>query len=160
MEKVKVGTIVRGFGIKGEVKIKLSTDDPNQRFAIGNTLMSDDGQSLVVRSFRMHQQHALVAFEAHPDLSSVESLAQQNLWVDRSTIDVTQGVYFFELQGARVQSDRGEKLGHVVDVLDYPAHPVLRVEGSRTILIPYVDAFIVSVDKAQALIVVRWMEGL
>lgn len=159
-DKLRIGQILGGFGIKGEVKVKVLTDQAEKRFKKGSSLTLASGRMVQVRSFRTHQKWALLAFEGYPDLTSVEPLLGQELWIDVANIDVSDGVYFFELKGAKVYSEEDELLGEVIEVLDYPAHPVLRVKGERQILIPYVPTFILKFDKDEKKLTVRLLEGL
>jgi 16S rRNA processing protein RimM len=159
-DKIKVGQILSGFGIKGEIKLRPYTDFPEKRFAKGNTLNLSSGLTLKVRSFRVHQKWILIAFEGYPDLTSVEPLFGLDVLVDVECIDVSDGVYFFELKDAKVYREDQQYLGVITEVLDYPAHPVIRVVGDQEFLLPYVDRFIVHFDKQKKILVVRWMEGL
>mgnify|MGYP003608783995 CR=1 FL=1 len=146
-EKIRVGRIVKGFGIKGEVKVKIYTDFPEKRFKSKKTLYieRDTGfLDVVVESVRYHQEHALIKFVGYPDLTSVEPLAQSDLYVDRSSIDTKETVYYFQLMN-----------------METPAHTVLRIKtDEKDILIPYVDAFIIKVDEKKNRITIKWMEGL
>ena len=146
-EKIRVGRIVKGFGIKGEVKVKIYTDFPEKRFKSKKTLYieRDTGfLDVVVESVRYHQEHALIKFVGYPDLTSVEPLAQSDLYVDRSSIDTKETVYYFQLMNMETR-----------------AHTVLRIKtDEKDILIPYVDAFIIKVDEKKNRITIKWMEGL
>jgi 16S rRNA processing protein RimM len=52
---------------------------------------------------------------------------------------------------------QGESLGEVTDLLDTGAHAVLRLRrGEAEVLIPFVDAYVDSVDLAARTIVVDW----
>jgi len=159
-EKVRIGQILGGFGLKGEVKVKPFTDQAEKRFTKGSRLSLASGHTIQVRSFRRHQKWALLAFEGYPDLTSVEALLGQELFMNLDSIDTSDGVYFFELKGAKVYDEHSTYLGEVIEVLDYPAHPVLRVQGERQILIPYVPSFILDFDKTKKVVTVRLLEGL
>ena len=47
-----VGRIGRAHGVQGEATIELRTDDPEIRFAVGQTLTLADGRSLKIRGNR------------------------------------------------------------------------------------------------------------
>ena len=52
-------------------------------------------------------------------------------------------------------------IGTVKEVMDMPAHPVLRIKTNDTdVLIPFVETFIVNVDLDSKRIDVKMMEGL
>ena len=116
---------------------------------------------MVVESVRYHQEHALIKFVGYPDLTSVEPLAQSDLYVDRSSIDTKETVYYFQLMNMEVVDENDKHIGIVSDVMETPAHTVLRIKtDEKDILIPYVDAFIIKVDEKKNRITIKWMEGL
>jgi 16S rRNA processing protein RimM len=64
--------------------------------------------------------------------------------------------YWDELIGLEVVNIQGEALGRVTGLLETGAHDVLQVQGERLRLIPFVEAYIQSVDLAAGKIVVDW----
>ena len=75
MNQVIVGKIVNTHGIKGELKVKASTDFIEERFQKGATLYLEyQGQTIemTVASHRFHKGHVLVTFENHRDINLVE----------------------------------------------------------------------------------------
>jgi 16S rRNA processing protein RimM len=60
-------------------------------------------------------------------------------------------------------NEEGKDLGTVSDILETGANLVLRVkeEGAeKTWLLPFVDAFVIDVDRKDKKIIIREMEGL
>lgn len=163
-EKVRVGRIVRGFGIKGEVKVFILTDFPQQRFQVGHALIwqkQDQVLDLTISSVRYHQQHALLSFEGYPDLTAVEPLAQGDLWVLTKDLPEDGTRYAYDYVGCEVVTSTGESKGKVIEVISAPAHPILRVKSEgKDILIPLVKAFVTDFDPQLQKITVNWMEGL
>jgi len=69
--------------------------------------------------------------------------------------------YYFELIGMTVESDNGQKVGTVTDVLSYPAQDLYVVESAgREILIPAVPAIVQRVDTKRGVMVIHALEGL
>lgn len=166
MEKLKIGTIVRGFGIKGEVKIKILTDLPEDRFKVNRKLIAIlDGKekNLTVLSLRFHQNHALVTFEGYPDLSAVEPLVRSDLYLPITEIDVEkeEGFYPFQLIGLTALDPESNVLGVVSEVLPTNANDVLRIKTQgKDILVPYVPVFVKNVDLKKKTIQVMLLEGM
>ncbi|MDD3923599.1 MAG: ribosome maturation factor RimM [Erysipelotrichaceae bacterium] len=164
MELVRVGKIINTFGIKGEVKVHIITDFPDQRFQSGNRLYLNDSQgirSLVIENVRYHKDNALILFEDINDINQVLNLKGLDLFVDKDQIqELDNGHYSNDLIGLNVY-EGDEMIGEVIDVEFYPAHSILKVKTKdKLIRIPYVDAFIKDVDIKQKKVLVELIEGL
>ena len=163
-EKIRVGKILRGFGIKGEVKVQIITDEPEKRFKVKKVLYLKQDETfspVTITSVRYHQSNVLLSFADHPDLTSVEGYHGCELFIDRKDIKSKDSVYAFELMNVSVYKEDGSLVGVVSDILDTGAHIVLRIKtDAKDILIPYVDRFIVRFDQTKNILVIRWMEGL
>jgi 16S rRNA processing protein RimM len=165
MKRIKIGQIVRPFGLKGEVKIKLFTDFPDQRFTVGMPLLLTGEKSnvdVVVASFRMHQGFALVSFEGKPSIDDVEIYRNFEVSIDEDKIEHNEDeIYYFDLVGCAVVDEKGVSLGTISEVIDTPAHAIIRIKREgKDILIPYVDAFIMDEDMDAKKIIVRLIEGM
>ena len=160
IKQVRVGQIVRAFGLKGEVKLKLYTDIPKERFKVGRHVhLEKSKKQLVVSNFRMHQNHALLTFEGFNNIDDVTSFIFDTIMVEVDS-DKEERIAQFDLMGCDV-NENGEKIGEVIEVMDTLAHAILRVKTpTNTVLIPYVDAFIVKVDKQKRVIHIQSIEGL
>lgn len=158
---LRVGTIVGSFGLKGEVKVKASTDFLDLRFSVGQVLLLNTTQTLLkIRSFRMHKNHVLLAFEDYPDLTSIETLTFGDLMVEANPLPNNQH-YAFEYEGCDVYDQLGQYKGKVLKYETSVRHGLLRcLVEDKEVLIPVVDAFILSKDFDHHKIVVNWMEGL
>ena len=163
-EKIRVGKILRGFGIKGEVKVQIITDEPEKRFKVKKVLYLKQDETfspVMITSVRYHQSNVLLSFADHPDLTSVEGYHGCELFIDRKDIKSKDSVYAFELMNVSVYKEDGTLIGVVSDILDTGAHIVLRIKtDAKDVLIPYVDRFIVRFDQTKNILVIRWMEGL
>ena len=163
-EKIRVGKILRGFGIKGEVKVQIITDEPEKRFKVKKVLYLKQDETfspVTITSVRYHQSNVLLSFADHPDLTSVEGYHGCELFVDRKDIKSKDSVYAFELMNVSVYKEDGSLVGVVSDILDTGEHIVLRIKtDAKDVLIPYVDRFIVRFDQTKNILVIRWMEGL
>ena len=55
-----VGQIVRPHGLRGEVVVEVTTDDPAARFAAGSQLATGTGNSLRIEAVRPHQGRLII----------------------------------------------------------------------------------------------------
>lgn len=162
-----VGRIGRPHGVRGEVTVAPSTDDPDARFAVGNELATDPATRgpLTVTGFRRSGRMLVVAFAGFADRDAAETLRGVALTVDASTLPVPDDpdeFYDHQLIGLVVQDAEGAALGEVVDVLHPPAAPVLTVrrpDGSEE-LVPFVSAIVPVVDLDAGRLVVDPPDGM
>ncbi len=163
--KVKIGRVQKPFGIKGEVKIMPTTDFVEQRYKKGQAielLLDNEVKHLIIESSRMHQGSVLVKFKDLDSLNDVEFFHRAEIQIERDSMhDLDEDEYYFvDLVGCQVFSNQN-LIGQVKEVMDMPAHPVLRLESQeKDILIPFVEKFIETVDLDEKRIDIHFMEGL
>lgn len=160
-----LGTIIRQHGYKGDVVAKLDTDQPEKYESMESVLLEDQGG--LVPFFIDHAQLLksnllLLRFEGVEHADEAGKLIGRELWLPLSMLPPLSGksFYFHEIQGFSVV-DHTREIGQVGDVIDRPGQPVIVViQGDDKILIPAVDAFIVSIDRVGRILYLQLPEGL
>lgn len=165
--RLVVGRIGRAHGIRGQVTVEVRTDDPELRFAVGTSLITDPVERgpLVVRDMRDHSGRLLLAFEGVHDRNGSEALRNTMLvaFVDPSeTPDDPEEFYDHQLIGLKVVDESGTVIGKIADLLHLPSQDVLAVKrpGASELLIPFIKQFVPVVDVAGGRVVVTPPEGL
>lgn len=165
MNYIKVGTISKPLGLKGELKVNSDSDFVTERFAQGNVLFGkfpDGMKKITISSFRLHQGKPVITVDGLFDINLIQDYLGIDLFVDQDTLKPLEDdeFYLHELIGKKVKNTEGELFGTVTDVIFLPSSPVLEVknEENQKILIPFVGAFIAKVDQNQ--IVINEIEGL
>ncbi len=164
---VIVGRIGRPHGLRGEVTVAVSTDDPEHRFAPGAVLETDPAGRgpLTVTGMRRSGPVLVVGFAGIADRDAAESLRGTLLTADSSLLPVPDDpdeFYDHQLVGLSVLDRAGTVLGTVVEVLHPPASPVLAVDrpdGSQE-LVPFVSAIVPVVDLDAGSLVVEPPDGM
>ncbi len=155
IDRVLVGLITRPHGIRGEVKVEVWSDVP-KRFDPGRELLlAAEGRSarrVRIANSRPTRGGAVVRFEGCQTREQAELLRGGRLQIPRSEVPpAPAGLYYhFDLVGCRcIDADRGD-LGEVTAVVEDGGGVLLEVatEAGRTLPVPFVEAFLESVDVA------------
>lgn len=108
MVELQIGRVIKPHGVKGEVVVDSTTDQPELRFAPGTVLRGRHrGQEipLTVRSTRPHQGRLLLLVEEITDRSAAETLRGMCFFAEPISTDADDDSYYdHELQGLRVLS--------------------------------------------------------
>jgi 16S rRNA processing protein RimM len=160
-----VGQIVRPHGLRGEVVVEVTTDDPAARFAAGSELATVGATALRIEAVRPHQGRLIIAFEGVLDRDAAEELRGIRLCVDSAEIgepDDPDEFHDFQLIGLAVVDVDGAPLGEVVRVDHGPAADLLvvRLTDGRDALVPFVRAIVPTVDVPGGRIVLTPPPGL
>jgi 16S rRNA processing protein RimM len=164
---VTVGLIATVHGVRGEIVVHPLTDDPG-RFDVGATLLLDapgvPATPRRVLAARMHQQRYLLQLEGVPDRTAAEALRGGRLCVREADLPALPPgqVWLHDLPGMSVESEAGEVLGTVHQVLETgEERRLLVVRGPRgEVLVPFIEQFVLSIDRDARRIRVRLLEGL
>ena len=168
MKYLEVGKIVTTHGIKGELKVSITTDTLT-RFNPGNRLYMKKGNEYletIIDSFRMHKNMALITVNNLKNINDVLGYVGLVLYVNRDELDdLNEGQYYYEdLIGLDVYDKTFEtgKIGEVVDVIEVPQGEILRIRlnNGKKALVPFVDEFIIDVDIENNILIISSVEGL
>ena len=165
MEYLTLGKIIDTFSLDGSVKILSSTTNQEIRYKKGNTVyISESGEmrKLTIVSYRKSSNCDIVKFQEIANVDEASILKGKELLVIKDSKDLKEGYYFYsDLKGCSVISD-GKKLGKVIEVEEFPAQLTLRCKSidGKSFFVPFVKAFIKSVDIQKKEIEINYMEGL
>lgn len=169
--ELMIGRVVKSHGIRGEVVVELTTDEPEIRFAKGEVLHGKQGKKeheLTIATTRMHQGRMLIKFEEIPDRTQADSLRGTKFWAPPLELDDDEeGFYDHELEGLKIIHD-GAEIGVVTGVMHGPAGEILEVEifassesgKNKEALIPFVHAIVPEVDLEAGTATITPPEGL
>jgi 16S rRNA processing protein RimM len=163
---VAVGRVGRARGVRGEVFIAPWTDDPDDRFAVGCTLLTDpaDRGPLTVAAMSAVGAKLVVRFEGVDDRTAAEGLRGTLLLVragERPPLDDPDDFYDTDLIGLQAVDDDGTPIGPVCDVVHGPGSDFLVVQtGGAQSLVPFVKAIVPTVDVAGGQVVITAPDGL
>jgi 16S rRNA processing protein RimM len=162
-----IGQILRPHGIRGEIVVAVTTDEPVARFTAGSVLVTDPAEAgpLTIEAVRPHQGRLIIAFDGVLDRDGAERLRGVKLCVDSADLSPPEDpdeFHDFQLVGLAAVDTDGQRLGEVVRVEHGPAADLLvlrRVTGG-TALIPFVKAIVPTVDLAAGRLTLTPPEGL
>ena len=149
---LQVGVITTTHGVRGEVKVFPTTDDP-ARFKKLKNVVLDTGKELVdleVAGVKFFKNMVIVKFKGIDNINDVEKYRKKSLYVTReNAVKLKKNEYFIaDLIGLQAESDEGEDLGELSDVLQTGANDVyvLSKEGTDDILLPAIRECVKEVD--------------
>ena len=156
LQFVEAGEIVTTHGVKGEVKVLPWLDSPEDLCDFDRCRI--DGKEFEIEQCRVQKTCDLVKLAGIDTMEAAQAMRGKTIELYREDID-DEVIFAAELIGVGVFCE-GEKIGKVVDVLDYPGNSVYVVKGKYEYMIPAVSAFILSTDMEKNEMQVRIIEGM
>ena len=164
-EHVCVGAIAGAFGVRGEIRLKSFTANP-QDIANYTPLFSEDGaRSFSVIITRQINNGFSARISGVSTKEEADALRGTQLYADRSQLPSLPDDEFYhaDLIGLNVLDTGGTELGRVKAVQNHGAGDLLEVQikgGSSTVLMPFTRAAVPTVDLASGRIIADPPEGL
>ncbi len=167
MELVILGKITKIRGVNGEFKILSSTFYAKKRYKKGNKIYvgsdEDHLNEFTVKAHHTIDKFDYVTTEEISNTNDALKYVDMNVYAAKDEISLDKDEYFFgDLLKCDVYNERGNKLGHVINVEEFPAQITLEVEedNKKTFFVPFVDEFILSVDIEKEMIIINLIEGM
>ena len=163
---LQVGIITSTHGVRGEVKVYPTTDDP-RRFRRLKEVFLDTGKekmNLEIEGVKFFKQFVILKFKGLDNINDIEKYRQKSLYVTRkNAVRLQRDEYFIaDLIGLKVQDEDGKELGTVKDVIETGANDVYEVEmaDGKSLLLPANKQCILNVDVENGTMQVHVLEGL
>ena len=162
---LQVGVISSTHGIRGEVKVFTTTDNP-ARFKKLKIVILDTGKELTeleVQSVKFFKQFVILKFRGIDNINDIEIYKGKSLLVPREdAVELEENEYYIaDLIGMEVVTDEGE-FGILRDVMETGANEVYIIDSKEhgEVLIPAIRDCILDVDVENRRMKIRLMDGL
>lgn len=161
MKKIIVGKIINTQGIRGELKVQRTNNEPFDRqiyYYIGDL----DTPFEIIKA-RTDGQIAYIKLKDYDNINDVLVFKNKFIYVSETDLyDLDQDEFYIkDLIGLEVVNSQGEKIGHIKDILTYAANDIYLLEcqdGEK--LVPAVKEFIKKVDLESGQVVIDLIEGM
>jgi 16S rRNA processing protein RimM len=163
-----VGRVLRPHGIRGELRVDVMTDYPERLGQHVHLWLASPDHPQVVQRYtvektRWHRGVLLLKLGGCDDRNAAEQLRGMLVQIPiQEAVPLEEGEYYhFQLIGVQVETESGDLLGQVVQVLETGANDVYVVRGSRgEILVPAVDDLVIELDLESKRMVVCLLPGM
>ena len=163
---LKVGVITTTHGVRGEVKVYPTTDEP-ERFLDLEYVLLDTGKELRrldIKNVRFFKNLVILKFDGIDNINDIEKYKGRDLWIPREEAqELDEDEYYIaDLLGMKVLLEDGSEFGTLKNVMETGANDVyvVRMESGKELLIPAIEQCILDVDVEEPKVVVRLMKGM
>ena len=163
---LQVGVITQPHGVRGEVKVFPTTDDP-VRFKKLKKVILDTGKEkldLEVEHVKFFKQFVIVKFKEFDNINDIERYKRCPLLVTRENdVPLEEDEYFVaDMIGMKVITEDGTEFGTLSDVMETGANDVYVIDSKEhgEVLMPAIKECVLNVDMESGIITVHLMSGL
>ncbi|MCC8162883.1 MAG: ribosome maturation factor RimM [Lachnospiraceae bacterium] len=163
---LRVGVISSTHGVRGEVKVYPTTDDPARFQQLQKVLLDTRKEylSLEIDGVRFFKNLVILKFRGYDSIEAVERYKGMDLYVSREdAVPLAENENFIaDLIGMEVRTDEGQTLGELSDVLETGANDVyvVKTPEGKEILLPAIRDCILDVNVEEKRMLVHVLEGL
>ncbi len=149
-EYLIIGQIVKPQGVKGELKVKVLSEDINRFDDVENVYIKNDQhyELLSIIEAKTRGEFAYIKINNVNDMNTAEKYRNMFLYVDReNAIELEPDRYFIcDLEGVTVYTDSGKNIGILNEILQTGSADVYCVVGEKKIMFPALKKLILEVD--------------
>lgn len=165
-DRFQVGVITSTHGVKGEVKVFPTTDDP-RRFKRLKEVILDTGKedlALEVEGVKFFKQFVILKFKGFETPEEMAKYRQKSLYVTReNAVRLGRDEYFIaDLMGLQIFDEDDRKIGVLREVLETGANDVyiIDLDDGRELLLPAIKECVLSVDVEAGKMQIHILDGL
>lgn len=159
-----VGEVLKPFGYRGEVKIKVLSDYPNRLLKHKTVYIGPQARAYPVERARLHSPYIVMKFVGFDTDLSVAKLRGELIQIPEAEAAKLKKNQFYHHQiiGLNVVSEDGEPLGTLAEILETGANDVyiVRTAEGKEILLPAIKSVIKKIDLEAHTMTISLVPGL
>jgi 16S rRNA processing protein RimM len=158
--RLAIGVVIGAHGVRGDLKLKLSTDDPEHLEKIRRVFIGDEPTARRVTSFRLHSGLGLLHIKGISTPEAAKTFQGKTVRIagaDARPLDPGE-FYLYQVTGLPVFDETGTELGKVTDIMETGAQDIFVVTppgGGPDQLFPNHPSVVLDLDLTNGRIVVR-----
>lgn len=163
---LKVGVITTTHGVRGEVKVYPTTDEP-ERFLELDYVLLDTGRELrklEIKNVKFFKNLVILKFKGVDNINDIEKYKGRDLWILREEgQELEEDEYYIaDLLGMSVVLEDGQEFGTLKDVMETGANDVYIIDSAEhgEVLLPAIKECILDVDLEKNVMTIHLMKGL
>lgn len=163
---LKVGVITTTHGVRGEVKVYPTTDEP-ERFLELDYVLLDTGRELrklEIKDVKFFKNLVILKFKGVDNINDIEKYKGRDLWIPREEgQELEEDEYYIaDLLGMSVVLEDGQEFGTLKDVMETGANDVYIIDSAEhgEVLLPAIKECILDVDLEKNVMTIHLMKGL
>ena len=167
IEYLRIGVVTSPHGVKGEVKVYVTTDDESRFQTVKQIILTKDGveKKAVIQHARPFKEGLMIVkLSGVNDRNTAELLRGWELMIHRSqSAPLAENEFFIgDLLGMEVVLEDGSVFGELTDVYQTGANDVYEVHtpDGKEVLLPKIPDVVLSGDLENNRLTVRIPEGL
>jgi len=159
---------LRPHGLRGELRVEILTDYPERLEQHAYFYLASPNSPEAVRRYpvdklRRHKEVLLLKLGGCDDRNGADKLRGMLVQIPiEEAVPLEEGEYYhFQLIGMQVETESGELLGRIVEVLETGANDVYVVRGPwGEVLLPAVEDVVLELDLEAKRMVVHLLPGM
>ncbi|MCE2992379.1 MAG: ribosome maturation factor RimM [Candidatus Jidaibacter sp.] len=161
-----VGVITSASGIKGYVKIKCFTENPEDISTFKNVFDPDKARDFNIKIISIRDTYVIASLAGVTSRNDAETLQNTKLYIKRSELPISaeEEFYHADLLGCKVYFDNGLLVGEVKNVCNFGAGDLIEIHddvANKDFFYPFNKQFIKSVDiEARVIMAVHFNESI
>ena len=167
MNYLKLGTIIKTRGLKGQVKVYSTTEFAYDRYEKGAIVFLENPETRSMKKFEVESysndgQFDYLTFKGYNTIESITPYIRHDILISKEENPLPEGLYYHvDLINCDVYDDY-KYIGKVIQVEEFTSRKSLRIklENGKTLLLPFIDVFILNVDIENKRIDVKLIEGM
>ncbi len=163
---LQVGVITQTHGVRGEVKVFPTTDDPERFLDLKKVLLDTgkDTMSLEIQNVKFFKQFVILKFKGIDNINDIERYKRCPLLIAREdAVELEEDEFFIaDMIGMAVETEDGKAFGTLKDVMETGANDVYVIESEEhgEVLLPAIKECVLDVNIEEQKMIIHLMDGL
>ena len=164
-ECYEIGYITKTHGLKGEITLELDVDEPESYSELDSALVEVKKQLVpyIIERINIQQKRAIIKFEGINKIEDAQKLVHCKVMLPLENLpEPEEGrFYLHDIIGYTVEDEALGKLGTITQLYEGSYQDILGMEyQGKEVLIPVVDAIVLSADAETKTVQTNLPEGL